>query len=49
VDLMHDRTYYGVHLGDTVVDISMETRGPDHVAELIRGLVEAGYVPERVL
>ena len=49
VELMHDRAYYGVHLGDTVIDITMETRGPEHVAELIRVLIEAGYTPDRVL
>ena len=49
VELMHDRAYYGVHLGDTVIDITMETRGPEHVAELIRVLNEAGYTPDRVL
>jgi threonine dehydratase len=49
VELMHDRAYYGVNLGDTVIDITMETRGPEHVAELIRVLIEAGYTPDRVL
>ncbi len=49
VELMHDRAYYGVNLGDTVIDITMETRGPEHVSDLTRSLQEAGYAPERVL
>ena len=35
VETQHDRAYYGVLLGDTVIDITMETRGPEHIAELI--------------
>src|SRR6202041_1117176 len=31
----HDRAYFGVHLGDTIIDITMETRGPDHIVELM--------------
>ena len=27
VDTLHNRAYYGVNLGDTVIDITMETRG----------------------
>ena len=28
IETRHDRAYYGVVLGDTVIDITMETRGP---------------------
>src|SRR5579862_1555197 len=49
VELMHDRAYYGVNLGDTVIDITMETRGPDHITELLAALVSAGYTHERIL
>lgn len=49
VETSHDRAYYGVSLGDTVIDLTMETRGPDHIAELLSALGRAGYVHERVL
>jgi len=48
VQVTHDRAYFGVLLGDTIVDISMETRGPQHVENLLRKLTEAGYKYERV-
>ena len=49
VDTLHNRAYYGVNLGDTVIDITMETRGPDHVAELLSALTAEGYSHTRVL
>ncbi len=48
VETMYDRAYYGVVLGDTVIDITMETRGPEHVADLTAALDRAGYPFERV-
>jgi threonine dehydratase len=48
VETKHDRAYYGVVLGDTVIDITMETRGPEHVTEIMKALDEAGYTHERV-
>ena len=49
VQMTHDRAYFGVHLGDTLLDITLETRGKSHVAELIAGIREAGYEEERVM
>jgi threonine dehydratase len=49
VETNYDRAYYGVVLGDTAIDITMETRGPEHVAELMAALDSAGYVHERIL
>jgi len=49
VETNYDRAYYGVLLGDTVIDITMETRGPENVAELSAALDAAGYTHERVL
>jgi threonine dehydratase len=49
VDTLHNRAYYGVNLGDTVIDITMETRGPEHVAELLAALTAEGYSHTRVL
>ncbi len=49
VETSYDRAYYGVNLGDTAIDITMETKGPDHIAELLAALDVAGYANERVL
>ena len=48
VETMYDRAYYGVVLGDAVIDITMETRGPEHVADLTAALDASGYTFERV-
>jgi threonine dehydratase len=48
VETQHDRAYYGVNLGETVIDVTMETRGPLHIEELMGALSGAGYVHERV-
>jgi len=49
VDTLHNRAYYGVNLGDTVIDITMETRGTEHVDEIVRVLDNAGYRHSRVV
>jgi threonine dehydratase len=49
VETSYDRAYYGVNLGDTAIDITMETKGADHIAELLAALDVAGYANERVL
>lgn len=49
VETAYDRAYHGVNLGDTAIDITMETRGPEHIAELLSALVHAGYPHERIL
>jgi len=49
MEVAHDRAYYGVPLGATVVDITLETRGPDHIEEILTALGEAGYRTERIL
>ena len=48
IETRHDRAYYGVVLGDTVIDVTMETRGPAHIAEIKAALDAAGYAHERV-
>jgi len=48
VETMYDRAYFGVVIGDAVIDITMETRGPDHLAELTTALEKSGYAFERV-
>ena len=49
VETDYDRAYHGVNLGETAIEITMETRGPDHIAEIISALGAGGYTHERVL
>jgi threonine dehydratase len=48
VQVIHDRAYFGVHLGEGIVDVTLETRDPDHVDDLLAKLTAAGYGYERV-
>jgi threonine dehydratase len=48
VETAFNRSLYGVELGDTAIDITMETRGFEHIGELERALDGHGYVHERV-
>jgi threonine dehydratase len=48
VNTLYNRAYYGVNLGDTAIDITMETRGREQVAELLTALTAAGYRHSRV-
>ena len=49
VDTLYNRAYYGVNLGETVIDITMETRGREQVEELLTALSAGGYRHSRVL
>jgi threonine dehydratase len=49
VETSYDRAYHNVNLGDTAIDITMETRGPEHIGELISALGANGYTHERIL
>lgn len=49
VDTLHNRAYYGVNLGDTVIDITMETRGQEQIAQLLAALDDGGYKHSRVV
>jgi len=49
VDTLHNRAYYGVNLGDTVIDITMETRGREQVEILLAALTAEGYKHTRVM
>jgi len=49
VETAYDRTHHGVRLGQTAIDITLETRGPEHIAELLAVLSSAGYAHDRVL
>lgn len=49
VETSYDRAYHGASLGDAVIDITLETRGPDHVAEIVAALHAGRYLHERVM
>ncbi len=49
VDTLYNRAYHGVNLGDTTIDITMETRGREQVTELLAALDEGGYRHSRVM
>ncbi len=49
VETSYERAHYGVGLGDTAIDLTMETRGSDHYGELACALTESGYDFERVI
>jgi threonine dehydratase len=48
VEILHNRSNYGVSLGDTAIDITLETRGPAHVLAISHALDEANYLHERI-
>ena len=48
VQTAYDRAHYGVNLGDTVIDFTLETRGASHIETLRTRLTEAGYRHERI-
>ena len=43
VETFYNRAHYGVSLNEAAIDITMETRGRDHVLELLAGLTAAHY------
>ena len=49
LSIVHDRAYFGVLLGETAVDVTLETRGREHIDEIAAKLAAAGYPFERVL
>jgi threonine dehydratase len=48
VDVQHNRAFTKVDLDETVVDLTVETRGPDHAAELEAALAAARYEMQRL-
>lgn len=48
VETLHNRSHYGVNLGDTVIDITLEARGPSHIEAISAALHEAGYKFQRI-
>ena len=48
VETIHNRAYYGVSLGETVIDVTLETRGSTHITAISHALREAGFRFERI-
>jgi threonine dehydratase len=49
VDTLYNRAYYGVNLGNTTIDITLETRGREQVSEMLGALTAEGYEYSRVI
>jgi len=49
VETSYDRAYFGVNIGDTTIDLTMETRGSEHVEEISAALREELYEFERIV
>jgi threonine dehydratase len=47
LDIAHVRAFGGVNLGETIVHVILEMRGPDHMRELLFALRSAGYEHRR--
>ena len=43
LQIVHSRAFRHVTLGETEIEVSLETRGRDHVREVVRALEEQGY------
>ncbi len=43
LEVSHLRAFSGVDLGETIVDVTVETRGPNHAADIIATLRSARY------
>ena len=48
VETVHNRSYYGVSLGETVIDVMLETRGAAHITAIAHALAEAAFRFERI-
>jgi threonine dehydratase len=48
VETVHNRAYYGVSLGETVIDVTLETRGATHITAISHALRETGFRFERI-
>ncbi len=48
VETIHNRAYYGVSLAETVIDVTLETRGASHITAISHALAESGFHFERI-
>src|SRR5580700_7496043 len=49
VELQFNRSYHGVRMGDTSIDVTLEARGAQQLADLLTAISNAGYSHERIL
>ena len=49
VNIVHDRSHYGAGLNQAALDVTLETRGSDHIEEIVAALGKAGYPAEKVI
>jgi threonine dehydratase len=49
VELAFNRSYHGVRMGDTSIDIALEIRDAQQLADLLAAITAAGYTHERIL
>ena len=47
-EVIHNRAFSRVDLGETAVDITLETRGAEHIEQLVKLLGEKGYDHEKL-
>jgi threonine dehydratase len=45
VEVLHTRHGRGLQISEVELELSIETRGPDHVEEVLQRLRDAGYEP----
>jgi threonine dehydratase len=49
VELVFNRSYHGVRMGDTSIDVTLEARGAQQLANLLEAISQSGYTHERIL
>jgi len=48
MNIVHDRSHYGVPLGESAIELTLETRGREHADEIVAALRGSGYAIEQV-
>jgi threonine dehydratase len=48
IEVLHNRAFFSVDLGETAIDLTLETRGAEHIQELTTAITNAGYEHERL-
>jgi threonine dehydratase len=46
VEVLHTRHGRGLQISEVELELSVETRGPDHVEEVLQRLRDAGFTPD---
>ena len=48
IEVLHTRHGHGLKIGEVELELSVETRGPEHRDLVVRTLQDAGYLPQIV-